>query len=96
MPLDSAFALGLRYADLITAVSPTYAQEIQTPGLGAGLDPLLRARQDRLLGIVNGIDVEAFDPATDPAIAPHYDLEQLTVSSRSNGRFSARLGSGTG
>jgi starch synthase len=77
VPLGSALALGLRFADVITAVSPAYAEEVQTLELGAGLDSLLRSRRDRLVGILNGIDFEAFDPARDPAITPNYDLTTL-------------------
>jgi len=60
-------------ADVITAVSPTYAREITTPDGGFGLDPILRMRRDRLVGIVNGIDPLVWNPATDPKIAHHYD-----------------------
>jgi len=67
--------LGLRSADVITTVSPTYANEIQTGDYGAGLDWLLRARHDRLHGVLNGIDTDVFNPATDPHIAAQYDLK---------------------
>jgi len=63
---------GLLAADLVTAVSPTYAREIQTPELGFGLDGVLRERGDRLVGILNGIDVEAWDPARDSLIPQPY------------------------
>lgn len=63
---------GLAAADVITTVSPTYAQEIRTPAFGAGLDGLVNARADVLHGITNGIDAEAWNPATDPALAQHY------------------------
>ncbi|NIW85730.1 MAG: starch synthase, partial [Gammaproteobacteria bacterium] len=49
---------GLLYTDLITTVSPTYAREIRTDAYGMGLDPLLRARSDRLAGILNGVDYD--------------------------------------
>jgi starch synthase len=68
---------GLLWADAITAVSRTYAREIQTPGQGFGLDGLLRARADRLAGIVNGVDYGDWNPATDPHLFYHYTAEEL-------------------
>lgn len=65
----------LRYADAITTVSPTYAKEIQTPEFGEGLDGVLRERSYALQGILNGIDVAGFDPATDKRIAANYTVE---------------------
>lgn len=68
-----AFIKGaLTLSDVITTVSPTYAQEIQTPAFGWGLDGLLRARSPDLHGIINGIDTETWDPATDPHLAANY------------------------
>lgn len=64
---------GLQYADRITTVSPTYAREILTPENGMGLDGLLRRRADVLSGILNGIDIEVWDPARDSLIAATYD-----------------------
>ncbi len=63
---------GLVYADHITTVSPTYAHELLTPEFGMGFEGVLGARSDRLSGILNGIDVEDWDPATDPRIAANY------------------------
>ncbi|HET7715514.1 MAG TPA: glycogen synthase GlgA [Bauldia sp.] len=68
---------GLHYADAITTVSPTYADEICTPEGGMGLDGLLRARRAVLLGIVNGIDTAVWDPATDPHLAATYTATTL-------------------
>lgn len=65
----------LRYADAITTVSPTYANEIQTPEFGEGLDGVLRERSYALQGILNGIDVAGFDPANDKRIAANYTVE---------------------
>ena len=65
----------LRYADAITTVSPTYAGEIQTHEFGEGLDGVLRERSYALQGILNGIDVAGFDPATDTRIAANYTVE---------------------
>ena len=73
----SAMGLGILHADRVNTVSDTYAREILTPEYGAGLDPLLRARADRLSGIVNGIDYEEFDPATDPHIVKHYSADSV-------------------
>ena len=71
---------GLLHADFLTAVSRTYGQEIQTPADGFGLDWLVRARaaSGRLRGIVNGVDYDEWDPATDPKIPHHYSAEDLT------------------
>ena len=64
---------GIEYADLVSTVSPRYAAEILTAEYGEGLHNLLRARKDRLYGILNGIDTEQFDPATDHVIESPYD-----------------------
>ncbi len=66
---------GLVYSDALSTVSPTYAKEIQTPEYGAGLDGLLRARSSVLSGILNGVDYERWNPATDPHIAAPYSVE---------------------
>jgi starch synthase len=72
-------ARGIYHADVINAVSKRYAQEIQTPEYGAGMDGLLKARNadKRVYGIINGIDYDVFDPATDPALAQHFDVNSL-------------------
>ena len=70
-------ARGLSFADVVNTVSETYAREIQTPQYGQRLDPVLRDRRDRLFGILNGIDVELYNPATDPHIASCYDVIRL-------------------
>jgi starch synthase len=67
----------LGHATLLSTVSPTYAREIQTPAYGAGLDGVLRGRAGDLRGILNGIDEEEWNPATDPHIAAHYDIDDL-------------------
>jgi starch synthase len=64
---------GLVFADMLSAVSPTYAREIQTPKFGSGLEDLLRDRQVDLLGIVNGIDMESWSPTIEPMLAQRYD-----------------------
>ena len=68
---------GLVYADELTTVSPSYADEIQTAFYGERLDGLLRARQDHLVGILNGIDINDYDPAKDPQIYANYDPYHL-------------------
>jgi starch synthase len=68
---------GIRYADAITTVSPTYAREIQTAAFGVGLDGLLRARSGELTGILNGIDYSTWDPALDPYLASAYSIDDL-------------------
>jgi starch synthase len=68
---------GIVFADALTTVSPTYAEEIQMPDHGAGLDGLLRHRAARLHGILNGIDTDEWNPATDPHIPAPYDVERL-------------------
>ena len=68
---------GLTSANAITTVSPTYAAEIATPEQGMGLDGLIRARRAMVTGIVNGIDIEIWDPARDEALSERYDARQL-------------------
>ena len=68
---------GLVYADELTTVSPSYADEIQTAFYGERLDGLLRARKDQLVGILNGIDVNDYDPSKDPQIYANYDPYHL-------------------
>jgi starch synthase len=69
--------LGLLSADQITAVSPTYAQEIMTPEFGCGLQDFLQSRSDRISGILNGLDMDAWDPTTDPAIPQKFGVDTL-------------------
>ncbi|MBI4671819.1 MAG: alpha-glucan family phosphorylase [Chloroflexi bacterium] len=70
-------ARGILFADAMNTVSPTYAQEIQAPEFGEGLDPVLRMRAARLRGILNGIDYAEANPAQDAALASRYDVEHL-------------------
>jgi starch synthase len=69
---------GISSADILTTVSERYAQEITTPEYGEGLEGLLASRQARLRGIINGIDYEVFNPATDPAITQSYSGADLS------------------
>lgn len=73
----SCLKAGLVAADRISTVSPSYAREICTPAFGAGLDGLLQARAGDLHGILNGIDRQLWDPATDPALPAHYGPRRL-------------------
>jgi starch synthase len=73
---------GLYYADFLTTVSPTYAEEICTPEYGYGLDGVLRERRQALVGIVNGADYDLWNPATDPALVANYSLDDLTGKAR--------------
>jgi starch synthase len=66
---------GLLYADFLNTVSPTYSREIQTSALGFGLEGVVALRRDRLRGIVNGIDVDTWNPATDPYLAKSYTAD---------------------
>ena len=68
---------GIVWADMITTVSENYAREILTPEYGAGLEHLLCFRRDRLMGIINGIDYEEYNPSTDCFIAANYDCKSL-------------------
>lgn len=68
---------GLQSAWAITTVSPSYAQEIRTPDYGMGLDGLLNSRSDSLVGIVNGIDIEQWDPQTDPHLTSHFSVDTI-------------------
>lgn len=70
-------ARGILYADVVTTVSPTYAHEIMTPEYGERLDGLLRRRQSRVTGILNGIDTDRNDPANDPHIAASYHADDM-------------------
>src|SRR5438876_8708096 len=74
----SALKAGIIAADALSTVSPRYAQEIQTPEQGYGLDWLLRARRDRLVGIANGVDYELWNPQTDADIAAHFSADDLS------------------
>lgn len=82
----------LRYADAITTVSPTYAGEIQTPEFGEGLDGVLRERSYALQGILNGIDVAGFDPATDKRIAANYTVDDRSGKAVCKAKLQEELG----
>jgi starch synthase len=83
---------GLRFADHITTVSPTYALEIQRPEQGMGLDGLLRGRSDVLSGILNGIDISIWNPRTDRYIASTYAANELEKRALNKAALQQRLG----
>lgn len=83
---------GAGFADRVVAVSPTYAKEIQTPGFGEGLDGLFRARAHRLTGIVNGIDTQRFDPATDRALPASFSAHEPEGKAACRAALIAELG----
>ncbi len=93
-PVSSEFNLletGIRYADRLTTVSPTHAQEIQTPEYGMGLDALLRSRSDDLTGILNGVDYTLWQPETDTMIPYNYSLQSLADKQRNRQSLAGEL-----
>ena len=85
---------GIVHATALSTVSPTHAREIQTPEYGSGLDPLLRQRSADLIGILNGVDTEDWDPATDRLIPHHYDASSLEAKWRNKEDLLHSLGLG--
>ena len=83
---------GIRSADAITTVSPTYANEILTPEYGCGLDGLLRERAADLTGILNGVDYRIWDPSTDPHIACNYSARAFAAKAECKRAIQAELG----
>jgi len=83
---------GVRFADRITTVSPTYAAEIQTQSGGMGMGGLLAGRSDVLSGIANGIDTTVWDPANDPLIAAPFDVRRLARRAGNKAALATRLG----
>lgn len=83
---------GLVFSDRISTVSPTYAREIQEKADGCGLEGLLSHRSERLSGILNGIDTDAWNPATDPLIEPHFDLKRLKERGKAKAHLQAISG----
>jgi len=82
----------VRATDLVNTVSPTYAQESLTPEYGAGLDDVLRDRGDRYIGIMNGVDPELWDPATDAALVARYSAAEPGGKSACRDDLCGRLG----
>jgi len=83
---------GLALADRITTVSPTYAWEIRTPEGGMGLDGVLRQRADVLSGIINGIDIDVWDPANDPHLRQPFDAKRPALRAANKAALQERLG----
>ena len=83
---------GIVYADEITTVSPSYAEEIQTAYYGERLDGLLRAKRNHLSGVLNGIDVDDYNPATDKQIAFNYSLEDMSGKAADKKALQEQLG----
>jgi starch synthase len=83
---------GIHFADAITTVSPTYAREIRTPAGGMGLDAMLRWREAVVSGIVNGIDTEVWNPATDDHLTQRYDSGDLAPRQRNKREIESRFG----
>jgi len=83
---------GLYAADAITTVSPTYAQEIRTPAYGMGLEGLLQARSADLHGILNGVDTDAWDPATDPHLPQQFSASRLHLRRINKAALGERFG----
>ncbi|MHB8915358.1 MAG: glycogen synthase, partial [Thiobacillus sp.] len=82
----SMLKAGIVYADVVTTVSPTYAKEICTPEFGYGLDGLLRAHQAKLHGILNGIDTQVWNPASDAHLPAHYSAGRINPGKTRNKR----------
>ncbi|MDQ3026117.1 MAG: glycogen synthase GlgA, partial [Pseudomonadota bacterium] len=83
---------GLVYADAVNTVSPTYAREIQTPELGMGMDGVLRARGDRIHGVLNGIDTALWNPEADPWIASRFGPLTLDRKAPNKRELRTRMG----
>jgi starch synthase len=83
---------GILYADGVSTVSPTYAQEIQTEALGAGMDGLLRARSSTVVGILNGVDYDEWSPEKDPFIPQRFSADDLAGKARNKQVLLARMG----
>jgi starch synthase len=82
---------GLAYADRITTVSPTYARELRTTEYGMGMETLLRQRADAIVGILNGVDYDEWDPRHDPYVPQHYGANQLGVKAEIKDQFLQRI-----
>ena len=90
--LFSYLKAGLFYADQLTTVSPNYAQEIQQAALGFGMQGLLHTRANDLTGILNGIDVDEWNPATDPHLSAHYKVGKMTGKKLNKAALQTQMG----
>jgi starch synthase len=91
-PLINFLRTGVQTADLLSTVSPTYAREIQGSDYGMGLEDVLHARRDELVGILNGVDYAIWDPRVDPHVAVHYDRNDSGGKRDVKQALSAELG----
>ena len=83
---------GLVYSDIITTVSPSYAEEITTAYYGERLDGLIRAKKDSLFGVLNGIDIDEYNPETDPLIYKNYSIEKMKGKAENKAQLQRDLG----
>jgi starch synthase len=88
----SMLKAALQYADAITTVSPTYAQEIRTPAFGVGLNGVLQEQSHKLTGILNGIDTQVWNPSADPLIANKYGANDIPGKAANKAALQARCG----
>jgi len=88
----SVMALGVAHADAVNTVSETYAREILTPAYGYGMERLLQSLGERLCGIINGIDYQELDPATDPSLPVHYSADRSAPRAKDKVALQRRVG----
>ncbi len=89
---ESLLGLGLAHADMLNTVSPTYAREILTAEYGYGLEGVLQARRDRLVGILNGLDLDFWNPRRDPHLSARYDADTLDRRDKNKRALQKALG----
>jgi starch synthase len=89
---ESSLALGLAYSTMLSTVSPTYASEIATPVAGFGLDGLVHSRYAHLIGVLNGIDSDRWNPATSPNLHTRFDIETLAGRGKNKLALQKELG----
>ncbi len=82
----------LIYSDLLSTVSPTYAKELRTPFFGEGMDGIFRQREGAMVGILNGIDMDAWNPATDPNIPAPFSVDDMSGKAECKARLQEELG----
>lgn len=90
--VNQPLPMALAAADTITAVSPGYAREITTPEFGCGLEEFLRLRSNVLFGVLNGLDLKAYDPASDPNLAQRYDAKAIVNRNLNKLELQAEMG----
>ena len=78
---------GINFSSYVTTVSPTYAEEIQRPEYGHGFEGVMQSRRDRLVGILNGIDANEWNPAADPLLPARFDRDHLKGKAASKRAF---------